>query len=56
MAPHAHATTSIICTRARAVLTELEAGEKLLFREQILEASKLIVGRSVSVPGNEDSH
>ena len=61
MAPCARATASIVCARARAVLTELEleganAGEKLLFRERILEACKFIVGSSLSVPGNEDSH
>ena len=38
------------------VLTEgASTGEKLLFREQILEASKF-VGSSFSGPGNEDSH
>ena len=43
------------------MLTELElegtrAGEKRLFREGILKASKFIVGSSLSVPENEDSH
>ena len=61
--PRARATASImfVCAREQAVLTELElegmcTGEKLQFRERILEASKFTVGSSLSVPGNEDSH
>ena len=59
MVPRTRATASIVCARVRAVLTELEgasAGEKLPFKERILEVRKLIVGSSLSVPGNEDSH
>ena len=40
-----------------AALTDKALGcEKLLFREQVLEASKLIVDSSSSGPGNEAGH